>query len=80
MDANSWKLKLIGKSLGGHGKKWVWPMWKQDCRTGSISRTNQENSGKLKRTFNNFWVGVVKIWCDLWGHGTLESAVSRMNW
>ena len=33
-------LKLIKKILGGHGQKWVWPVWSQDSQSGCITRMN----------------------------------------
>ena len=36
VDADSWKLKVVLNILGGHGQKWVWPLWSQDSKIGCI--------------------------------------------
>ena len=34
-------LKLINFFGGGHGQKWVWPVWSQDSKINFISRPSQ---------------------------------------
>ena len=35
--------KLMKKYLGGHGQKWVWPVWSGDSKTDCTSRMNGWN-------------------------------------
>ena len=66
---------MIKIFLGGHGQKWVWPIWSQDSKIGCISRMNwwhelifcmMAQIQKAKSYFNGFWIGQVKS-----GHGHL---------
>ena len=40
VDTNSHKLKVDQKNLGGHGEKWVWPVWLWDSKIDCISKMN----------------------------------------
>ena len=37
---------MIGKYCCRGGQKWLWPLWSQDTKTGSISRRNDLESPK----------------------------------
>ena len=43
VDTNSWKLKLLEKLLGGHGQKWLWPLWSSDSKVSCISGMKRWN-------------------------------------
>ena len=34
---------MIEKVLGGHGQKWVWPVWSRDSKINCISRMKRWN-------------------------------------
>ena len=65
-DTDYWKLKVSWKIVGGHGQRWVWPLWSEDTKIGCISKKNginwflcvDKNSGKPKVTliiFGCWW-------------------------
>ena len=66
---------------GGHGEKWVWPLWSQDTKIGCISRRNQRNKLicgvliKIQESQNLLWV--CENGCGLLCLRTLKSAVSQ---
>ena len=85
---------MIEKYLGGHGQKWMWPLWSQALKL-FVSQEGingikwvwvfWQKCGKGKRYFNNFWVVVDKTRCGLLGFVTLTSVVSEewideMSW
>ena len=66
---------MIKKYLGGHGLKWVSPVWSRDSKIDCISRMSWWNElifcmlmqiQKSEKLFKRFLVGVVKN-----GHGHL---------
>ena len=40
-------LKLVEIYWGGHGRKWLWPLWSKDTKIGCISKRNQLVLGEL---------------------------------
>ena len=43
VDANSHELTVDQNILGGHGQKWVWPIWSRDSTIDCISRMSRCN-------------------------------------
>ena len=60
---------MIKRFLGGHGQKWVQPVWSRDSKIDSISKNEHDsvhantNSGKLLNADGDFWLG----WCPTLG-------------
>ena len=89
---NRWNSQIfcMKKFLGGHGQKWVWPVWSQDSKICCISRMNWRNElfawwckfRKAKSCFNDFWLGLIKNGHDHLAHEILRSAewVYGLSW